>query len=469
MRIHHILAAALAFLSTSCAAQTNVTTPLTAISLVGFPAPPAPDYSQARAWLVLPGQSAAVDDVPPQSGLTNLQANGPVDVFYLLPTTSNVDYHTTPNVAYDDPDAQAFAVQIAKNQLTAFNGIGRIYAPLYREVPNPLWGAPVPDIQKPLELAYRDTRAAFDYYLAHYNAGRPIVLVSHSQGDIDLFRLLLEEFDGKPLMGQLVAAYIVGQPLDAAFYNDYAQVRACQAPTDLGCVLDWCTFSDGYSDAALASWAREQDYWIPKTQSWGEPAAPFAPSINPLEWTNDGRTSPSTLDLGSMPSTLSVPAPAVPMLQALVPGLVTARAGAGATYVTPPLLPPGFSLTLGGGTMSGSGVLHYWDFQLFWLNIRTNVRDRVNAYLISRSHAATPVITSAIVASGTAGQPFTYQTTTGNPATSFAATGLPPGVTIDAVTGAIAGVPAAAGTSAVVITATNAAGASVSELSITIH
>ena len=282
--------------------------------------------------------------MPPQSGLTNLQANGPVDVFYLLPTTSDVDYRATPNVAYDDPDAHAFAVQIAKNQLTAFNGIGRIYAPLYREVPNSLWGAPVPDIQKPLELAYRDTRAAFDYYLAHYNAGRPIVLVSHSQGDIDLFRLLLEEFDGTPLMGQLVAAYIVGQPLDAAFYNDYAQVRACQAPTDLGCVLDWCSFSDGMSDAAVANWAREQDYWIPKTHSWGEPLAPLAPSINPLEWTNDGRTSPSTLDLGSMPSTLSFPAPVAPRLQSLVPGLVTARAGAGATFVTPALLPPGFSL-----------------------------------------------------------------------------------------------------------------------------
>lgn len=460
----------LASMLTACASQASVPQPSpnsTLNPLAGFSAPPAPDYSQARAWLVLPGQSSAVDDVPPQSGLTNLQSSAPVDVFYLLPTTSSADNRTSPNVPFDDPAAYAFAVQIAKNQLTAFNGIGRIYAPLYREVPNPTWGAPLDTVQKPLELAYQDTKTAFTYYLAHYNNGRPIVLVSHSQGDIDLFRLLLEDFDGKTLFGQLVAAYIVGQPLTATFYADYTQVRPCQNATDLGCVLDWDTFSDGTTDPAITSWAFEQYYWIPKTASWGAPVPPFATSINPLEWTNDAHVSSASLDLGSMPSTLSFPAPAALQLQALIPSLVTARAGAGATYVTPTTLPSSFALTIDGATSPGTGVLHYWDFQLFWLNIRANVRDRVNAYLTARQ--ATPIITSSILASGTLGQPFNYQTAVAHSASAFSALGLPSGLAIDPATGIISGTPVAAGTSAVVITASNAAGSSVSELSLTIH
>jgi hypothetical protein len=456
----------------ACTSQTSVPVPGTngaSISLAGFAAPPAPDYSQARAWLVLPGQSSAVDDVPPQSGLTNLQSAGPVDVFYLLPTTSNADNRTMPNVAFDDPAAYAFAVQIAKNQLTAFNGIGRIYAPLYRAVPNPTWGAPLDTVQKPLELAYRDTKVAFEFYLTHYNNGRPIVLVAHSQGDVDLFRLLLEDFDGKALLTQLVAAYIVGQPLSASFYNDYAQIRPCQTATDLGCVLDWDSFSDGTTDAAVASWAFEQYYWVPKTASWGAPVPPFATSINPLEWTNDPHASSASLDLGSMPSTLSFPAPATPQLQPLVPAFATARAGAAATYVTPTTLPPGYALSIDGTTSPATGVLHFWDFQLFWLNVRANVRDRVNAYLLARQHVATPVITSSILGSGAVGQPFRYQTTVGNTASAFAALGLPAGLAIDPVTGLISGTPSVAGTSAVVITASNAAGSYVSELALAVH
>src|SRR3974390_1618766 len=91
---------------TACTSSSTVPvpngSPFPGISLAGFAAPPAPDYSQSSAWLVLPGCSAAVDDVPPQSGLSNLQSSAPVDVFYLLPTTSNDDNRTNPNVAFND-------------------------------------------------------------------------------------------------------------------------------------------------------------------------------------------------------------------------------------------------------------------------------------------------------------------------------------------------------------------------------
>ena len=67
-----------------------------------------------------------------------------------------------------------------------------------------------------------------------------------------------------------------------------------------------------------------------------------------------------------------------------------------------------------------------------------------------------PGISSALSASATFGAPFSYQiTATGSP-TSFAATGLPAGLTVDTMTGAITGTPTTTGSFVVDVAATNA-------------
>ena len=58
----------------------------------------------------------------------------------------------------------------------------------------------------------------------------------------------------------------------------------------------------------------------------------------------------------------------------------------------------------------------------------------------------TPVITSATSASGIAGSAFSYQITASNSPTSYGATGLPPGLTVNTSTGLISGTPASGGT-----------------------
>ncbi len=70
-----------------------------------------------------------------------------------------------------------------------------------------------------------------------------------------------------------------------------------------------------------------------------------------------------------------------------------------------------------------------------------------------------PIITSPITAPGTVGTVFTTYpiTATGGP-TSYTATGLPPGLTLDPLTGEINGTPTTAGTYLVTITVTNANG-----------
>jgi Putative Ig domain len=80
-----------------------------------------------------------------------------------------------------------------------------------------------------------------------------------------------------------------------------------------------------------------------------------------------------------------------------------------------------------------------------------------------------PVITSATTASGTVGVAFSYQITATNNPTSFNATALPTGLTVNTTTGVISGTPTTAGTYSVTISATNAGGTGSATLTLTIN
>jgi hypothetical protein len=81
---------------------------------------------------------------------------------------------------------------------------------------------------------------------------------------------------------------------------------------------------------------------------------------------------------------------------------------------------------------------------------------------------AAPAITSASTASGTAGSAFSYQITASNSPTSYGATGLPTGLSINTSTGLISGTPTAAGTSTVTLSATNGTGTGTATLTLTV-
>ena len=79
-----------------------------------------------------------------------------------------------------------------------------------------------------------------------------------------------------------------------------------------------------------------------------------------------------------------------------------------------------------------------------------------------------PIVSSPGKASAAVGNSFTYQITSSGTPTSFSATGLPAGLSVNADTGIISGVPTTASLCVASIRATNATGTGVKLLTLTV-
>jgi len=108
-------------------------------------------------------------------------------------------------------------------------------------------------------------------------------------------------------------------------------------------------------------------------------------------------------------------------------------------------LPAGLSVNTSTGAISGTPTTAATSNVTLGA---TNVAGTGTATLTLTVTSAKPVITSATTASGQVGVAFTYQITASNNPTSFSATSLPAGLSVNASTGAISGTPAAAGQAA---------------------
>ena len=82
---------------------------------------------------------------------------------------------------------------------------------------------------------------------------------------------------------------------------------------------------------------------------------------------------------------------------------------------------------------------------------------------------AAPTIVSSVTATGTIGTNFSYAITATSGASSFSATGLPPGLSLNPATGQITGTPVATGTSVVDLSATGPGGTGVAVLTLAVN
>ncbi len=199
--------------------------------------PPAPDYAQRSAWALMPNAPEA-----PTAG------EPPADVFFVGPTTFDGGRHW--NAPIDDPKADRLFRQVmAPNYAGPFVRVGRIFAPRYRQASLYTLMTLRDDAREARRFAYGDVAQAFRYYVAHYNQGRPFVIVGVEQGGTLATRLIAEEVAANPaLRARLAAAYLV----QTVVPSDNPPLPPCLAPKQTGCLAAWASVYDGEPERAQA-------------------------------------------------------------------------------------------------------------------------------------------------------------------------------------------------------------------------
>jgi hypothetical protein len=97
-----------------------------------------------------------------------------------------------------------------------------------------------------MPTAYADVLAAWRHYLAHYNNGRPFVLIGHSQGSIHLLKLLQEEIEGKPVAKKMLSAILLGWAVEVPegklVGGSLKSTPLCSRVGQTGCVITYMSF-----------------------------------------------------------------------------------------------------------------------------------------------------------------------------------------------------------------------------------
>jgi hypothetical protein len=162
-----------------------------------------------------------------------------IDCFYVYPTVSDQPgLNANLNI---DPVERSIALY----QAARYSQYCRVFAPMYRQ--GTIGGIGGSQIGTAFAIAYPDVLAAWKDYLAHFNKGRGVVLIGHSQGTFHLRKLIAEQVDRKPsVRKRLISAILLGGDVTVRkgrdVGGDFKHVPACRSDRQLGCVIAFSTY-----------------------------------------------------------------------------------------------------------------------------------------------------------------------------------------------------------------------------------
>ena len=300
------------------------------------------NYSDLNNWAAHPWKKDLGDSI--SDGIIDRRVNdSSVDVFFIHPTTYlqkefegwNADVNDIAINEKTDNTAMLY-------QASVFNEQSRLFAPRYQQAHiNSFYINPV--VAKDyFDIAYNDVKAAFEYYIKNYNNGRPIIIASHSQGTQHAGKLLKDFFDDKPLQKQLVCAYIIGMPIPDHYFPT---LKPCLNEKQTGCFVGWRTYKHGFVPKLI----QEENF--------------KSIVVNPLTWTTDDTFASAKFNKGGI----------LQNFKKIVPSVVDAQVHQNVLWACKPNVFGKFFFT--------KKNFHIGDINLYYMNIRENVRTRIDSFL----------------------------------------------------------------------------------------
>lgn len=326
----------------------------------------------------------------------NRQDDAPADLFFVHPTM--YFGRESWNARLDDARVNELIDEmVIPLEASIWNASCRVWAPRYRQATLYAFLGARRSARPALDLAFADVRRAFTHWVERLSDGRPFFLAGHSQGCLHAMRLLEEVIEPDPsLVSRLVAVHVVGFafPMDK-FDRRLRRLRPADHARDHGGVIAaWDTWLDGGGPSQrfdrgehwYAASGDEPGGW--ERRAWKKPLC-----VNPLTWRRDTELASRelhrgavTVELQGRPAQFSLLGDdplgvRVAGLSAPKPNLVSARCGDdGYLYISEPPDPSLRAMVMPGGNY------HNYDLALFYMDVRHNVAERLDAYLADRGN-----------------------------------------------------------------------------------
>ncbi len=247
-----VLAMAAAGCSSSTSAPPATAQTKAAHTAAANGAAPSRTDAQGVEWLCRPGSppDPCVGDltatVIPRSGRVTVShaspsADPPVDCFYVYPTVSGQS-GVVANLHIDPAETA-----VARVQASRFSQVCKVYAPVYPQLTLHALVDQGAITAADLITAYEGVQTAWQDYLSHYNHGRGVIVIGHSQGASMLIQLLTRQVDKDPsVRAHLVSAIILGGnvtvPVGKTVGGSFEHIPACTSPTETSCVIAYSSF-----------------------------------------------------------------------------------------------------------------------------------------------------------------------------------------------------------------------------------